>query len=97
MHRQYQAISQCVVMALTVGMELFINIRITYCKLKSPACVVNRGVKRRHAVVSYQCTIGNMKTQHEDELKPQVWVVNDLQGTSTDIFGLIYKILFHFI
>lgn len=64
---------------------------------KSPACVVYHGVKRRHAVVSYKCTIGNMKTQQEAELEPQVWVVNDLQGTSRDIFGFIYKTLFHFI
>lgn len=57
--------------------------------------MVYRGVKRRHAVVSYQCTIGNIKTQHGAELKPQVWLVNDLQGTSRDKFMFINKILFH--
>lgn len=41
--------SQCVVIALTVGGELFISIRIAYSKLKSPACVLYHGVKRRHS------------------------------------------------
>lgn len=48
-HGEKQAISQCVVMALAVGRDLFITIRITYSKLKSPAYVSYHGVKRRHS------------------------------------------------
>lgn len=45
-------------------------------------------------VASYQCIIGNMKTQQEAALKPGVCVDMTCRA---DIFGFIYKILFHFI
>lgn len=58
-------------MALTVGRELFIIMRISYSELKSHACVLYYGVKRRHSV-SYQRTKGSMKTQQEAEPRPRV-------------------------
>lgn len=58
-------------MALTVGRELFIIMRISYSELKSHACVLYYGVKRRHSV-SYQRIKGSMKTQQEAEPRPRV-------------------------
>ena len=58
-------------MALTVGRELFIIMRISYSELKSHACVLYYGVKRWRSV-SYQRTEGSMKTQQEAELRPRV-------------------------
>lgn len=81
-------------MALTVGRELSIIIRITYSEIKSPVCVLCHGVKRGQSVVSYQCTIGNMKTQQEAMLRPRV--CRDMQGRNKAMYS-DSKILFHFI
>lgn len=51
LHILYRAMSQRVVIALTAGRELFITIRITYCALKSPACALYHGVRRRHILM----------------------------------------------
>lgn len=63
-------------MALTVGRESFITIKITYSRR---VCLGVR-VKRNHAAVSYRCPIGNMKTQQEAEPTLQVWVSDDFGG-----------------
>lgn len=63
----------CRVMALSVGRESFITIKITHSEC---VCFAVR-VKRNHAAVSYHCTIGNMKTQQGAEPKPQVWLSDD--------------------
>lgn len=60
-------------MALAVGRESFITIKITHSEC---VCFGVR-VKRNHAGVSYHCTIGNMKTRQGAEPKPQVWVSDD--------------------
>lgn len=58
----------------TFRWELFITIRMTYSQLMSPACALYHVVMRRHSLVSYQCTVGNMKTQQEAVLMPRVRV-----------------------
>lgn len=48
------------------------------------ACVLCRVMKRNPAAVSYHCTIGNMKSRQEAELKLRARVADDF------VFGLIY-------
>jgi len=66
-------------MALSVGRELFINMRMSYSKQTSPACVLYHGGEEETlcqaelGVVSCQCLIGNMKTQQEATLKHHFW------------------------
>lgn len=78
-------------MAVAVGRELFITIRITYSKLK-PACVLYRGVKTELDAVSSEPN-RQYETQQGAAVKPGLWVDTT---SSVDIFGVNYKILFPF-
>lgn len=89
---EHQPISQCVVMAVTVGRELFITIRITYFKLKA-ACVLYHGVKTELDAVSSEPN-RQYETQQGAAVKPGVCIDTT---SSVDIFGVNNKILFPFI
>ena len=77
-------------MALTVGRELFIITRISYSKLKSHACVLYHGVKRRRLISTH-------KRQYEDPAGSGAEASASRGQQSRDTFEFIYKILFHFI
>ena len=71
-------------MALAVGRELFITMRIP--QLQAEVLILSalyRGVNTEPAVVSYQCIMGNMKTQQEAAPKPLVpWLAGQIDLNS---------------